>query len=205
MFNSGQLLGRHMKSNILPYIVFIKIVLFTPFTLGQCFTAFDNTRFQLKSNASIIYDKVTELSWYRCVYGQVWDGKKCTGKPILVLKNSLGLLRTNKYPDDRFTAPNYSNHKDWRVPNSVELLSIINKQCQPAKSRSPLYLNNLPTISYDEDQPHGVYLLSSDGPRLNTKQGMLKKLHYLVDINTANTFGFELTPAYLRMVRGNEE
>lgn len=56
------------------------------------------------------------LTWRRCLYGQQWDNtsQSCTGNPIkLNWQNAL------------LTASN----SGWRLPNTKELMSIIDLQC----------------------------------------------------------------------------
>ncbi|MDH5217034.1 MAG: DUF1566 domain-containing protein [Gammaproteobacteria bacterium] len=56
------------------------------------------------------------LTWRRCLYGQQWDNasQSCTGNPIkLNWQNALLTAKSN----------------GWRLPNTKELMSIVDLQC----------------------------------------------------------------------------
>ena len=56
------------------------------------------------------------LTWRRCLYGQQWDNasQSCTGNPVkLNWQNALLTAKSN----------------GWRLPNTKELMSIIDRQC----------------------------------------------------------------------------
>ena len=61
-----------------------------------------------------IFDKISGLTWSRCVYGQTWSGTKCEGTPVKLTWQQ-ALLAARDF--------------GWRVPNFKELSLILDFQC----------------------------------------------------------------------------
>jgi len=91
--------------------------------------------FELNANNSggaEIQDKISGLTWKRCVYGQAWNGISCTGSPIKVTWQEALQLAV---PDG------------WRIPTVKELSLIIDHQC----IAPPLHETLFPNAPASED------------------------------------------------------
>ena len=78
-----------------------------------------NSRYQLLNAGREVKDLKTGLIWQRCLAGEQWNGRACTGE-ILDFSNSSAKSYISQY------APN------WRLPSIDELLSLDSKCWQPA-------------------------------------------------------------------------
>jgi len=91
--------------------------------------------FELNANNSggaEIQDKISGLTWKRCVYGQAWNGISCTGSPIKVTWQEALQLAVAE---------------GWRIPNVKELSLIIDHQC----IAPPLHETLFPNAPASED------------------------------------------------------
>ena len=62
----------------------------------------------------------TGLMWKRCSEGQTWNGSTCTGTATTYTwQNAL------THADEQ----SFAGHSDWRLPNSKELRSIVERRC----------------------------------------------------------------------------
>ncbi|WP_411359010.1 InlB B-repeat-containing protein [Pseudidiomarina salilacus] len=69
-----------------------------------------DNRFQIVEHGHVVRDLDTGLEWQRCLYGQIWNGSHCLGRPLRVPAEE-GLV---------LTQPN-----GFSVPTSEELRSIV--------------------------------------------------------------------------------
>jgi hypothetical protein len=66
------------------------------------------------SQPGLVDDKLTKLTWDRCVYGQTWKNNTCEGSPIkLTWKEALEIAENN----------------NKRLPDIKELNTIVDLQC----------------------------------------------------------------------------
>jgi hypothetical protein len=79
-----------------------------------------------------VTDIKTGLVWKRCSEGQNWDGATCTGTATTM--NWQGALQAGA--TSTFAAKN-----DWRLPNSKELGSIVERQCVNPSINSIIFPN----------------------------------------------------------------
>ena len=63
-----------------------------------------------------VTDIKTNLQWLRCAVGEKWDGKTCIGKP-----KKMPVMEALAYSSEA----SYTNHDDWRIPNYLELSSLV--------------------------------------------------------------------------------
>ena len=65
-----------------------------------------------------VTDPTTRLIWKRCAEGQIWSGTTCTGT-------------AGDYTFDQANAltgtVNFADHSDWRLPNILELQTLVDK------------------------------------------------------------------------------
>lgn len=67
-----------------------------------------------------VWHKPTDLIWQRCALGQTWDGKGCSGAPMLMnWEVALQEARMNAQ----------GGHNDWRLPDRNELDSLVESRC----------------------------------------------------------------------------
>lgn len=67
-----------------------------------------------------VKDKQTGLIWMRCALGQTWDGVTCTGEATQFTWQQ-ALQAADGY--------SFAGSDAWRVPNSNELESIVERAC----------------------------------------------------------------------------
>lgn len=68
-------------------------------------------RYEISEGGNAVKDIVTGLTWARCSVGQKWDGQTCHGE-----------VRELTFPNAQTL-----NNTQWRLPTSLELMSLI--QC----------------------------------------------------------------------------
>ena len=74
-----------------------------------------DSRYQAaNANGAEVKDLETGLVWQRCVLGQAWDGKTCTGDPIA---------------QDWNAATKAASSAGWRLPTQQELEGLAEKSC----------------------------------------------------------------------------
>ena len=99
--------------------------------------------------------KRTGLMWQRCSVGQIWTDSTCKWK-----------REAGKYTYDQALAltDNFANHKDWRLPNVLELVSIveygssnpvINRELFPNTPRSSFWTSSPSYLLLGKDFPKG--------------------------------------------------
>lgn len=76
----------------------------------------------------------TGLMWMRCALGQDWDGERCLGFPV-ESNWQLALARA--------LSSNFAGYSDWRLPNKIELESIIEERCYFPTINSQIFPNTI--------------------------------------------------------------
>ena len=67
-----------------------------------------------------VKDKKTRLIWMRCSLGQTWDGQTCNGDALAFTWQKAMQEAEVLY---------YAGSSDWRLPNTNELGSIVERAC----------------------------------------------------------------------------
>jgi hypothetical protein len=73
-------------------------------------------------DGSFVVDERLRLAWARCVEGMQWNGKTCTGTPLM-----LDRAQARARAAERWKAEGL----DWRLPRAPELQHLVNKSAQP--------------------------------------------------------------------------
>jgi hypothetical protein len=130
------------------------------------------TRFDLNA-AEIVLDNQNSLMWARCSVGQTWNGQDCEGPVTLFASWSSALKAAD--------SASYADYDDWRLPNSKELVTLIEESCF-APSVNLLvfpstYSGDYWTSSFSNHyrEYSGVY--SGDGTVIDFEQGLEKIAH----------------------------
>lgn len=77
----------------------------------------------LSADGAYVIDRKAGLAWPRCVEGMQWNGKTCTGKPLLLDRAEATTLAA-----DRWKAEGVG----WRLPRAAELQRLVDKALSPA-------------------------------------------------------------------------
>ena len=100
-------------------------------------------RYIVNAAKGTVLDKQTGLMWKRCIEGR--SGADCgTGSPIEL--NWSGAL-------SQAAASVFSGYKDWRVPNSKELESLVEVACYKPTINAIVFPND-PSIMVWASSPH---------------------------------------------------
>ena len=75
-------------------------------------------RFALSEDGAYVIDLQAKLAWPRCVEGMLWDGKTCTGQPLL-----FDHAQANAHAVARWKAEGIR----WRLPHTTELKRLVDK------------------------------------------------------------------------------
>jgi hypothetical protein len=135
----------------------------------------------------------TGLIWQACSVGQTWDGINgtCTGTPKRYTSERIisALSDAMNYKSD------FAGKTDWRIPNIVELNSLIDmKKSYPAINKSLFPQTPSGTIYGD------TYL--STTLFVNSKDGLWTS--YIPSLGDNFYYGYAYTGFYVRLVRGQE-
>ena len=76
----------------------------------------------VSADGTYVTDERLKLIWARCVEGMAWDGKTCTGKPLM-----LDRAEARARAVERWKAEGVN----WRLPRVPELQRLFNKSAQP--------------------------------------------------------------------------
>jgi len=146
---------------------------------------------------STIIDTNTNLEWQRCNIGETWNGSSCIG-------SAQRLSWQESF--DTANSDNTNGKKDWRLPNTQELLSIV--YCS---SGMPTFWKNTDTYcegSYNRPTfYHGVFTKSSNNIWSSQKQNNDSYSGYADILSPySGSIGRSLTAgnavgSYLRLVR----
>ncbi len=71
-------------------------------------------RYEVLADGGIIRDLESGLEWWRCAFGQTWDGATCDGNP-----------QTFTWNEAEELSPGYGGHNDWRLPTPWELSTLV--------------------------------------------------------------------------------
>ena len=74
-----------------------------------------------EDGASII-DLRARLVWQRCVEGMQWNGKTCTGQPLLLDRAEATALASERWKAEGV---------GWRIPRAAELQRLVDKSLSP--------------------------------------------------------------------------
>lgn len=92
-----------------------------------------DSRFKVNGDGTVT-DLQTLLIWQRCHHGQDWDGVTCTGS--IVQDNWPTILEASQNSD-------FANNDNWRLPNIVELTSIVEFACFNPSINESMFPNTL--------------------------------------------------------------
>lgn len=67
------------------------------------------SKYEIREEGSVVFDKETGIEWQRCVYGQKWNGNLCEGIPQELTQEDAELI----------------NENGFTLPTRSELLSLI--------------------------------------------------------------------------------
>lgn len=73
-------------------------------------------------DGSFVVDERMRLAWARCVEGMEWNGKTCTGTPLMLDRAQARARATERWKAEGL---------DWRLPRAPELQHLVNKTAQP--------------------------------------------------------------------------
>lgn len=120
------------------------VILMTPLTTLQASTKCANNNesvyvkatsptnnFMIHDNGTVT-DNSTGLMWMRCSLGQTWDGSSCLGRNILY---------TWQDALQAAASATYAGYDDWRLPNVIELESIVEQRCWSPAINSEIFPN----------------------------------------------------------------
>ena len=94
--------------------VFLLTALFASTAQASCdLDKLAATRSRYSASGGEVLDKETGLTWQRCVVGQAWDGKTCTGEP-------------KQFTWDQAMKQGKGN---WRLPTRDELITLNISAC----------------------------------------------------------------------------
>jgi hypothetical protein len=99
----------------------------------------DQGRYVVSGDGQEVTDTQTKLVWQRCTYGQKWDGKACSGKPIKV-----SFAQAKKIAA--------AAGAQWRVPHKEELISLLEKTGKKTSINKEVFPNSTATIFW-ADRP----------------------------------------------------
>ena len=90
----------------------------------------ESSNLVVSKNGTHVSDLRSKLAWSRCVEGMRWDGKTCTGEPILASHaEALSLARVRAEAEGL----------RWRVPRVKELQRLVNTVARSAEGEEALF------------------------------------------------------------------
>ena len=110
-----------------------------------------------------------KLAWPRCVEGMQWNGKTCTGKPVLATYAEAVALAASRKKTDGV---------DWRLPSVPELQHLLNGSASSAATdlaRFPLapldwYWSGTANITTEKVNPYNYGNISQGRTATDTSQ-----------------------------------
>lgn len=111
--------------------------LFTGTSLATCING-ENTSIAISTPTSAfsgfgdgtVLAPATKLMWMRCLVGQTLVNNACTGTPsILVWADALNAAKGQIF----------AGHRDWRLPNVKEFMSIMEDRCYSPSLNADLF------------------------------------------------------------------
>lgn len=106
-----------------------------------------DSRFVPLDNDSTVLDTATGLVWMRCNYGSQWNDGHCEDDP--------GQPNQLNWADALRVAAevNFDGHNTWRLPNKIELDSIVERQCSSPALNQRIF----PTVpAIEPSEPTGT-------------------------------------------------
>ena len=76
----------------------------------------------LSADGAYVLDQRAGLAWPRCVAGMQWNGKTCTGQPLLLDRAEATALASERWKAEGV---------DWRIPRAAELQRLVDKSLSP--------------------------------------------------------------------------
>ena len=134
-----------------------------------------DSRYQLLAGGSEVRDKRTGVIWQRCLLGQQWDGKACTGtepnfRLAFVLTAAENAQREQNRQFGRFAVAacpsdgcpdrpadqekEKAARLEWRLPNIKELQSLVEESCSDPSINTNIFPGS----------PTGAFMTSSMAP-----------------------------------------
>ena len=92
-----------------------------------------DSRYVVNAAQGTVLDKQTGLTWKRCVEGQ--SGADCGAGSVTIFNWSGALSQA--------AASAFAGHKDWRLPNSKELESLVEVACYGPALNATKFPNQL--------------------------------------------------------------
>ena len=124
-----------------------------------------------------VIDLSHKVEWMTCTVGMVWDQNTCVGKPIKVKLDQINSV---------INQANEQLDGNWRLPNRIELESLVCKDCKKVKINSRIF----------PDTPAESFWTSEKNP-------WQSQFMWTVNFFTGNTFGRfpGFIPNYVRLVK----
>lgn len=76
----------------------------------------------VSADGTYVTDERLKLIWARCVEGMAWDGKTCTGKPLMLDRAGARARAVERWKAEGV---------NWRLPRVPELQRLFSKSAQP--------------------------------------------------------------------------
>ena len=76
----------------------------------------------LSADGAYVLDRRAGLAWPRCVEGMQWNGKTCTGKPLLLDRSQANALASERWKAEGV---------GWRLPRVPELQRLVDRTLSP--------------------------------------------------------------------------
>ena len=129
------------------------------------------------SRGYYVIDLSKKLEWMTCTVGMKWAQNKCVGKPIKVKLDQI---------DSIISQANEQLGGSWRLPNRIELESLVCKDCKKVKINLRIF----------PDTPAESFWTSEKNP-------WQSQFMWTVNFFTGNTFGRfpGFIPNYVRLVK----
>ena len=86
----------------------------------------------LSADGAYAIDQRAQLAWPRCVHGMRWNGRTCTGQPLLLTYTEAAALATARWKAEGVR---------WRLPRVNELRRLVNKRADPPGIDPELFPN----------------------------------------------------------------
>lgn len=112
----------------------------------------------ISPDGTYVQDHRAGLAWPRCVEGMQWNGKTCTGKPLLLDRAEAAALATERWKAEGVA---------WRLPRAAELQRLVDRTAQPAGINTTLFPAG-PDLWYWSSTSNAGPLRSSNPYNYNT-------------------------------------